>query len=115
MRLVCLFLVLICAVAQQQKPPAPVPAPPGPDKLVLRQQIADLKVKSFEIQQQVELLEKQVKDIEEVDANRIAAAQVNSKTAPVRARCGGHTKDGKRCTRMAESGSRFCWQHKVSH
>ena len=60
MRLVCLFLVLICAVAQQQKPPAPVPAPPGPDKLVLRQQVADLKVKSFEIQQQVELLEKQI-------------------------------------------------------
>ena len=52
-----------------------MPAPPGPDKLVLRQQIADLKVKSFEIQQQVELLEKQVKDIEEAEANRIAVTQ----------------------------------------
>lgn len=81
--------------------------------MVLRQQVADLKVKSFELQQQVELLEKQIKDIEDAEANKLAAAQVTSKQGPARGRCGGHTKDGKRCTRMADAGSRFCWQHKV--
>ncbi len=111
MRLACLLVFLVCAAAQQQK--LAEPPPPGPDKMALRQQISDLKIKSFEIQQQVELLEKQIKDIEEADANKLAASQAISKTAPARARCGGHTKDGKRCTRMADSGSRFCWQHKV--
>lgn len=117
MRLVCLIAFLVCGFAQQppsaQQPPAPLPAAaPKPDKLVIRQQISDLKVKSFELQQQVEMLERQLKDVEESEANQSAAALATSKQAPLKTRCSGHTKDGKRCTRMAETGSRFCWQHK---
>jgi hypothetical protein len=77
----------------------------------LRQRIADLKIKAFEIQTQVELLEQQLKDLEQAEANQPPPASKLS--APVKVRCSGHTKDGKRCTRNAEPGSRFCWQHKA--
>lgn len=77
----------------------------------MRQRIADLKVKAFEMQMQIELLEKQLKDAEEAAANAAAAAVPVAKV-PVKVRCAGHTKDGARCTRYAEAGGRFCWQHK---
>jgi len=35
--------------------------------------------------------------------------QVVKKTAP---RCSAFTANGKRCTRSAEGGSKFCWQHR---
>ncbi len=104
MKVLSLLLVLVCAAAQQ-------PAPPKPDKAALRQQIAEMKVKAFEMQTQIELLERQLHDIEEAEANQPVAAP-NAKTA-VRVRCAGHTHDGKRCTRYADPGSRFCWQHKM--
>lgn len=99
MRLLCLLLVLVCASAQTI------------DKATLRQQIADLKVKAFEMQMQIELLERQLKDVEEAEANRPVPVTPALKTA-TKARCAGQTKDGARCTRNADSGSRFCWQHK---
>lgn len=80
------------------------------DKLDLRQQISDLKVKAFEMQQQIELLEKQLHDVEEAEA--MAPVVTPGQKVAVKTRCAGHTHDGKRCTRMAEPGSRFCWQHK---
>lgn len=101
MRFLCLFIVLVCALAEQAG---------KPDKLAMRQQIADMKVKAFEMQTQIELLEKQLHDVEETEANQPPVASA-VKTA-VKVRCSGHTKDGKRCTRNAEAGSRFCWQHK---
>jgi hypothetical protein len=82
----------------------------SPTKDELRKQIAELKVKAFEIQTQVDLLEAQLKDIETAEANQpLPAAKA---TAPVKVRCAGLTKEGARCTRHAEPGSRFCWQHK---
>lgn len=101
MRFFCLLLVLVCAAAQTAD---------QPDKMALRKEIAELKVKAFEMQQQIELLERQLKDVEEAEANRPVAAP-SAKTA-AKVRCAGHTKDGKRCSRFAEPGSRFCWQHK---
>ncbi len=83
----------------------------APTKEALRLQIADLKVKAFEIQTQVELLEQQLKDLEAAEAAKPLPQTL--KGAPVRIRCAGHTKDGTRCTRHAEAGSRFCWQHKA--
>lgn len=38
------------------------------------------------------------------------AAEPSPKKAVVR--CVSVTRDGKRCTRSAEAGSKFCWQHK---
>jgi hypothetical protein len=82
----------------------------SPTKDELRKQIAELKVKAFEIQTQVEVLEAQLKDIETAEANQPIPT---AKTAtPAKVRCAGHTKDGQRCSRNAEPGSRFCWQHK---
>ncbi len=83
----------------------------SPTKDELRKQIAELKVKAFEIQTQVDLLEAQLRDIETAEAN--APVPAPKSTAPVRVRCAGHTKEGARCTRHAEAGSRFCWQHKT--
>jgi hypothetical protein len=89
--------------------PAATPDKPA-DKVTLRKQIAEMKVKAFEMQTQIELLEKQLHDVEEAEANQ-PAPTAPTKTA-VKVRCAGHTKDGKRCSRNAEPGSRFCWQHK---
>jgi hypothetical protein len=83
----------------------------APTKEELRQRIADLKVKAFEIQAQVEILEAQLKDLERDE--ELKAQELPVKGAPAKVRCAGHTKDGKRCIRQAEAGSRFCWQHKV--
>ena len=110
MRFLCALCFLVCGLAQQGGAPPPAPAV-KPDKIAMRQQIADMKVKAFEMQTQIELLEKQLHDVEEAEANLPLAA--NGKQAPAKVRCSGHTKDGKRCTRMAEHGSRFCWQHKA--
>lgn len=99
MRLLFLLALIVCATAQQI------------DKGALRKQIADLKVKAFEMQTQIELLERQLHDVEEAEANQLVAVPAGK--AAVKARCGGHTHDGKRCTRNADPGSRFCWQHKA--
>jgi hypothetical protein len=102
MRFLCLFSVLVCALAEQAG---------KPDKLALRQQIAEMKVKAFEMQTQIELLERQLHDVEEAESNQPVASPLVK--AAVKVRCSGHTKDGKRCSRNAEAGSRFCWQHKA--
>ncbi len=101
MRFLCLLVVLVCAASQQTD---------KPDKLALRRQIAEMKVKAFEMQTQIELLEKQLHDVEEAEANQ-PLVTAGAKLA-VKVRCQGHTHDGQRCTRNAEVGSRFCWQHK---
>ena len=101
MRFLCLLFVLVCATAQQTG---------KPDKLALRQQIAEMKVKAFEMQMQIELLERQLHDVEEAEASQPLVTP--GQKVAVKARCSGHTKDGKRCSRIAESGGRFCWQHK---
>jgi uncharacterized protein YlxW (UPF0749 family) len=102
MRFLFVLVVLVCSVAQE---------PPKTDKLALRQEIADLKVKAFELQQKIELLEHQLKDVEEAEANRPVISPALKTVA--KTRCAGHTKDGARCSRNAEPGSRFCWQHKA--
>jgi hypothetical protein len=81
----------------------------GP-KDALRKQIAELKVKAFEIETEVQLLEQRLKDIETAEA--LAPVPVAAKAAPAKMRCAGHTKEGARCTRFAEAGSRYCWQHR---
>ncbi len=101
MRFFCLLAVLVCAAAQQTD---------KPDKLALRKQIAEMKVRAFEMQTHIELLEKQLNDVEEAEANQPILTP-GPKLA-VKVRCQGHTHDGKRCTRNAEAGSRYCWQHK---
>ena len=97
-----MLVVLVCAGAQQTG---------KPDKAALRQQIAEMKVKAFEMQTRIELLERELKDVEEAEAAQPLITP--GAKAAVKVRCGGHTHDGKRCTRNAEPGSRFCWQHKA--
>lgn len=101
MRFLCLLFVLVFAAAQQ---------PGAPGKLALRQQIAEMKVKAFEMQTQIELLERQLHDVEETEANQPVVTSA-AKVA-VKVRCQGHTRDGKRCGRNTQPGSRYCWQHK---
>jgi hypothetical protein len=104
----CLLLVLLPLFGQEPAPPAP---PKPPTKEALRQQIADLKVKAFEMQTRIELLEKQLQDVEEAERNKPIPLISGKPAAAVR--CAGHTKDGARCSRNAEPGGRFCWQHKA--
>lgn len=107
----CLLLVLLPVFGQEAATPAPsLPVKP-PTKEALRQQIADLKVKAFEMQSRIELLEKQLHDVEEAEQNKPIPLVAGKPAAPLR--CAGHTKDGARCSRNAEAGSRYCWQHKT--
>jgi peptidoglycan hydrolase CwlO-like protein len=41
-----------------------------------------------------------------------SANKVNQSTNPVSQQCAAITKAGTRCTRKAEPGSIYCWQHK---
>jgi len=102
MKFLGLLCVLVCASAQQTG---------KADKSAMRQQIADMKVKAFEMQTQIELLERQLHDVEEAESNQPVSTP-GAKVA-VKARCAGHTRDGKRSSRNTEAGSRFCWQHKA--
>jgi hypothetical protein len=104
----CLLLVLFPVLGQEPEAPPPAKAP---SKEALRLQIADLKVKAFEMQTRIELLEKQLQDVEEAERNKPVALAPGKPAAPLR--CAGHTKDGARCSRNAEAGGRFCWQHKA--
>ncbi|MDX2270193.1 MAG: hypothetical protein NW208_18980 [Bryobacter sp.] len=108
MRTLVVCLAMACCIAAQNPTAAPTPT-----KEDLRKQIAELKVKAFEIQTQVELLEAQLRDIER--AEELKPLPLAAKTPPAKVRCAGHTKDGKRCSRHAEAGSRYCWQHKQRH
>lgn len=114
MRTLVVCLAMACCFAAQSPTPTLAPtAAPAPTKEDLRKQIAELKVKAFEIQTQVELLEAQLRDIER--AEELKPLPLVAKTPPAKVRCAGHTKDGKRCSRLAEAGSRYCWQHKTRH
>ena len=73
-----------------------------PDKLALRQQIAEMKVKAFERQTQIELLEKQMHDVEEAEANQPIVTP--GAKVVVKVRCQGHTYSGTCCSRNAEAG-----------
>lgn len=102
----------------QQVPTGSGPEAPKLDKATLRQQIADMKVKAFEIQTHIEMLERQLRETEEAEERALAlktSAKGNASGGTVKTRCAGTTRDGKRCTRPADPGSRFCWQHKVAH
>ena len=46
----------------------------------------------------------------DADAGPEAAEEKDSEEA----RCQAHTRSGKRCTRPAEPGSDYCWQHAPS-
>jgi hypothetical protein len=88
----------------------------------LLRMIADLRAKMQALELELQLLE-------EVRQNATAETAAGSgtpwrevvrpdgrkeeqmvKKAP--ARCTAFTANGKRCTRSAESGSKFCWQHR---
>jgi len=107
--LAVLFALLLLFPLLGQEQPAPVTTPLS--KEALRQRIADLKVKAFEMQTRIEVLEKQLQDVEEAERNKPIPVAAGKTAAPQR--CAGHTKDGARCSRNAVSGSRFCWQHKA--
>jgi hypothetical protein len=43
----------------------------------------------------------------------LSTAEGDAKEA--KQRCAANTSAGKRCTRPAEAGSRYCWQHQMAH
>jgi hypothetical protein len=49
------------------------------------------------------------------DAIQTAALAADSPDVKKQARCAAITDSHKRCSRMADEGSRYCWQHKVAH
>jgi hypothetical protein len=76
-------------------------------------QLGQLKLKSYEMQLEVERLEKKLKALEESPEPTLAELGVAPPPpANQRARCSGRTGEGARCTRNAAAGTKYCWQHK---
>ncbi|MGH9661652.1 MAG: hypothetical protein ACRD96_24100 [Bryobacteraceae bacterium] len=92
--------------------------PPSPDQKQAQDEILrelrTLKTMVADLQARIERLEKSL-------ATAPVAAPAQSKAAvplppttsgAARPQCAATTKAGRRCSRIAAEGSRFCWQHK---
>lgn len=86
-------------------------------RAVILRQMAEVKAKLAALELDLQLLE----ESRSVDPGAAApppnswreepgSAEGSNKKAP--ARCLSVTRDGKRCTRPAEAGLKFCWQHR---
>ena len=108
---------LLLALASAQSPPSPSAARKEyvERRAAILRQMADTKAKLSALELDLQLLE------ESRSAEPAApppaswredpAAPENAAKKPS-ARCLSVTRDGKRCTRPAEAGTKYCWQHK---
>lgn len=132
LRLCVLYLAeVILAQAPGSKP---VAAPP-PDRFAERRAellrtMADLKAKLQALEVELQILEEERQRATQAApapasdwrsspaaaAPAVAAGRASGGEPaygkPVKARCQAVTTAGKRCTRSAEPGSKFCWQHR---
>lgn len=114
------FVILLTLVFQADVAPKKT----SPDEYLkkraeLLRQVGDLKAKLAALEIELQLLEE-----ERAAAAGVAPAPAASTwrdgggadpAKPARARCASITKDGKRCTRAAEPGKKYCWQHATAH
>jgi hypothetical protein len=123
MRAVIFFL---CAIVLAQAPP---PKETPGKKPAYQERRADLLRKMAELRAGLQALELELQLLEEEKQSAPAEATVTNQTAwretvkpdgrkdeevvkKARPRCSAFTSGGKRCTRSAETGSKFCWQHR---
>jgi hypothetical protein len=111
------FVILLALIFQAEAPPKKTsPEEYLKKRAELLRQVGDLKAKLAALEIELQLLE------EERAAAGVAPPPAGSTwrdspdpAKPARARCASVTKDGKRCTRAAEPGKKYCWQHATAH
>ena len=114
-----LLALLLAALAGSQTPPA---AAPQTKKEYLERragilrQMAELKAKLAALEVELQLTEESRPADPALPPpatawrdETVAADGTVKKTST---RCLSVTRDGKRCTRPAENGAKFCWQHR---
>lgn len=119
-----IFLMCVSVTAQ-----SPTPSATPTHKPTHQERRAELLRTMQELRAKLQALELELQLIEEEKQNAPAevtaspAAGWRETTRPdgrkdeeavkkARPRCSAFTSNGKRCTRSAESGSKYCWQHR---
>jgi hypothetical protein len=114
--------LLLMAFASGQTPPAASPNAEAKKeylerRAVILRQMAEIRAQLASLELDLQLLEESRPEAvpppvswrENVAVPDAPAPVVVKKTPP---RCLQVTRDGKRCTRTAESGGKYCWQHR---
>ena len=108
--------LLLLALASAQSPPASAARKEYLERrTAILRQMAETKAKLSALELDLQLLE------ESRSAEPVAPPPTSWREAPsapdgaakkTSVRCLSVTRDGKRCTRTAEAGTKYCWQHK---
>jgi colicin import membrane protein len=88
------------------------------DILNLKQQILDLKTENLSCRSENEKLRTALatnNDASTNTPNSLISTQISSASQTSTGRCQAITAKGTQCTRTAESGSKYCWQHKSTY
>jgi len=123
--------ILIILGVMSQSPPPPASPAAAPRKQTHQERRAEILRTMQEMRAKLQALELELQLLEEekqsapVEATTTAGSQTGWRetTRPdgrrdeeavkkARPRCAAFTSNGKRCTRSAETGSKYCWQHR---
>ncbi len=113
-----LTTLLLLALASAQSPPPPASAAKKEHlerRAAILRQMAETKAKLSALELDLQLLEDS-RSAEPVapppTAWREEPGTSDGVAKKTSVRCLSVTRDGKRCTRTAEVGTKYCWQHK---
>ena len=88
------------------------------DILILKQQILDLKTENITVNSENDKLRNNITPNSNNSSSTSTLGnsnQITSKTDATRERCLAITAAGTQCTRLADIGSKYCWQHKATY
>lgn len=127
MRFALLFVLLVAAAVRAGDPPSPPPSAPGEAERLsaLIEELAQLKAQVSAVQERLETLLRQLSEQRGALQNRPAFDALKQQVSaalpdqpdrkPPVVRCAAITNSGKRCSRPAVPGSRYCRQHMLAN
>jgi hypothetical protein len=117
--LAVLVLMVVCSAAD---PPAAPVAGELERTQALIERLTALKSRVAGLEQELDAVLRQLSEVKgalekrpSFDAIRSPAEEVEPDHPKAAARCGALTSAGKRCTRPARTGSRYCSQHVLAY
>ncbi|MCS7042048.1 MAG: hypothetical protein N2036_05790 [Bryobacteraceae bacterium] len=126
LRLACGFLLLIAAARATEPPTSAAPVPGEAERInALIEELTQLKAQVAAVEERLETLLRSLSEQRGALQNRPAfdvlkqqtlqtAPDVPDRKPPV-VRCAAITNSGKRCSRAAVPGSRYCRQHQLAN
>jgi colicin import membrane protein len=88
------------------------------DILNLKQQILDIKTENLNYKTENDQLRTNIptnSNVSSSPTNQVVSKQSTSTNEASRERCLAITAKGTQCTRLADLGSKYCWQHKATY